>query len=666
MAHIAILLPLMILSTWNVHGAFSCIPEISDVIAFSDISFISEHWRPNNCLPILSSHFKQDVICIANPGTTTNNITRGGVAFIVRKSTEYSVREIKTTNNRILTIEIVFGSDKLFIIGSLLPSTNLPINEYKSVLCDVFDLCDICDELSESGPVILCGDFNTDIKNKPTSPKSKLLTNNMAERNLYSVFQTECNIVSFQTKDKKIKTVLDYIFVPEWLASEVKYKEIYKGFKYEISDHFPLFSEFNIKNIFSCLPPDLSRNIPKWSIADSNNLQAYKNTCDHLLSTFQADGEPDYDIDQHLINITATLLFASDFHIPYGKVRPFLKPYWKSNNLDHAHYDMRCARRLWKSEGSPRSKESDSFVKYKKAKCVFRKLHRLAVKTWHTSIFNEIEKATELDIGTFYRTAWKNSKRASSTLPKHLKYMDSTADNVIDMCNHWRKYYSDLAEEKHTPNKFDDSFKEHIDEYVNHLDSESRSFSQSTLVQDPLSTEEIRQHITAISKGKAAGPDFLTNEHIIYGGNKLVDHLCILFNHILQCTYVPEMFKVGKVISIYKGKNKDKCNPTNYRGITLTSAISKLFEKVILSRIENELTEKRILFPHPLQFGFRNDHGAIPACYVLKEAIGYYVSRGSPVFCAFLDNEKAFDRIWHNGLLFKLHTLGIDVEYGKS
>jgi hypothetical protein len=51
-----------------------------------------------------------------------------------------------------------------------------------------------------------------------------------------------------------------------------------------------------------------------------------------------------------------------------------------------------------------------------------------------------------------------------------------------------------------------------------------------------------------------------------------------------------------------------------------------------------------------LQFGFRNDHGAIPACYVLKEAIGYYVSRGSPVFCTFLDNEKAFDRIWHNGL----------------
>lgn len=120
------------------------------------------------------------------------------------------------------------------------------------------------------------------------------------------------------------------------------------------------------------------------------------------------------------------------------------------------------------------------------------------------------------------------------------------------------------------------------------------------------------------------------------------------------------MFKVGKVISVFKGKNKDKSNPTNYRGITLTSALSKLFEKVILSHIENGLLDRQICFPHPLQFGFRADHGAVPACYVIKEIIGYYNSRGSPVFCTFLDNEKAFDRIWHNGLLYKLYELGID------
>jgi hypothetical protein len=130
--------------------------------------------------------------------------------------------------------------------------------------------------------------------------------------------------------------------------------------------------------------------------------------------------------------------------------------------------------------------------------------------------------------------------------------------------------------ENHTPEKFDDSLKEYVDYYVNNLDTASKNVTQSTFDRNPISTDEIQQHITALFKGKAAGPDFLTNEHIMYGGNKLVDHLCILFNYILQSTCVPEMFKVGKVISIYKCKNKDKSNPTNYRGITLTSTISKL------------------------------------------------------------------------------------------
>lgn len=59
-------------------------------------------------------------------------------------------------------IEIGYETNKLFIIGCLLPSTNLPLEEYKQVMQDVFDLFG---EQSEIDPVILCGDFNTDIKN---------------------------------------------------------------------------------------------------------------------------------------------------------------------------------------------------------------------------------------------------------------------------------------------------------------------------------------------------------------------------------------------------------------------------------------------------------------------------------------------------------------------
>jgi len=63
--------------------------------------------------------------------------------------------------------------------------------------------------------------------------------------------------------------------------------------------------------------------------------------------------------------------------------------------------------------------------------------------------------------------------------------------------------------------------------------------------------------------------------------------------------------------------------------------------------------------PNPLQFGFVKEHGSIPAIYTLKETINYYNENKSTVYTAFLDNEKAFDKIWHDGLLKILADIGI-------
>ena len=62
---------------------------ISDVVEFSDIVFISEHWLPDICLLSLSTTFGSRVSYMANPGITTNNITRGSVAFIFKNSKQY-------------------------------------------------------------------------------------------------------------------------------------------------------------------------------------------------------------------------------------------------------------------------------------------------------------------------------------------------------------------------------------------------------------------------------------------------------------------------------------------------------------------------------------------------------------------------------------------------
>lgn len=113
------------------------------------------------------------------------------------------------------------------------------------------------------------------------------------------------------------------------------------------------------------------------------------------------------NIDMFLIHLTASFLSSANEHIPYGKFNSHIKPYWKKSELHNANYEMRQSRRAWKSEGSPRDKHNESYVNYKK-KCKW-KLHRLAKKDWTQTIFDEIDKAAEIDIGTFY--IWKNKKK---------------------------------------------------------------------------------------------------------------------------------------------------------------------------------------------------------------------------------------------------------------
>lgn len=228
---------------------FSCLSELSDVMEFSDIVFISEHWLPKHCLPILNTTLTKNYTCFAKPEITKNNITRDGIAFLFRKSSEISAREVKIVNERVIGIEIVYETNKLFIIGCLLPSTNLPLEKCKQVMQDVFDFFD---ELNEIGPVILCSDFNTDIKNKCSSPKSKLLSETTHEINLSSLFSSDTHF-TFQTK--LFRSLLDYIFVPELIIPEVKYKDIFQAFAYGVSDHFPLLCEIDIQNFFTHLPP---------------------------------------------------------------------------------------------------------------------------------------------------------------------------------------------------------------------------------------------------------------------------------------------------------------------------------------------------------------------------------------------------------------------------
>ena len=102
------------------------------------------------------------------------------------------------------------------------------------------------------------------------------------------------------------------------------------------------------------------------------------------------------------------------------------------------------------------------------------------------------------------------------------------------------------------------------------------------------------------------------------------------------------------MIPLVKDQQGNVSDVNNYRGITLSPIVSKIFEHVL------KFIFSVFLETSSNQFGFKKRSSTIHAIHCLKGTIDYYVNNGSRVFCGFLDASKAFDRIVHAGLFLKM------------
>ena len=92
--------------------------------------------------------------------------------------------------------------------------------------------------------------------------------------------------------------------------------------------------------------------------------------------------------------------------------------------------------------------------------------------------------------------------------------------------------------------------------------------------------------------------------------------------------------------------------PSNYRPISLLPCLAKLFEKVINIRLQTFLNEHNIINTN--QYGFRRGHSTVHQVHRMVEIIGEAFNNREAVGAVFLDVEKAFDSLWHKGLIYKL------------
>ena len=235
--------------------------------------------------------------------------------------------------------------------------------------------------------------------------------------------------------------------------------------------------------------------------------------------------------------------------------------------------------------------------------------------------------------------------------------------------------YKRLANKKRDTNippiledgKYITNFKEKADLFNTYFANQCKPFDiESTLPPQQILTnnsirliniskERISSIICKLDSKKANGPDGISAHMLKICSSEIAEPLCMIYQKCLSTGTFPTNWKLANLQSVHK-KNSRQIK-TNYRPISLLCICSKIFEKLIYDDMFNFLISNNLITQH--QSGFMPGDSTINQLLSITTEIYNAFEKYEETRALFLDLSKAFDKVWHEGLIFKLKQNGV-------
>lgn len=650
--------------SWNATGIMSSMTYLCNLLFHRniDICGISEHWlfeKDLHFLEQVDSNYRSHAVSDASlqiPGR--RRVGKGGVAILWHKKYDRNITPLSLDDDRIIGIKFVVNSSlSIYFFQMYLPCSNHALCVYKEYVGRLYNIISL---YSENGIVILMGDMNINLlpgsSGNSSSNRSKCFMKFLQETSMLSVNKLEhcCGPKStFVSYDNTTETCIDHIIFPSDKLHYVVGCKILDDDCLNVSRHRPVLCSVKIPN-FDIVEPVCAQPSINWKKVTDNSIIAYQEILGHnenLQYLVNNEMNCKTAIDQAYSVLVNEIKNSAQKCFPSKRFKSYLKPYWNAE-LSALHCIMRQKRAMWIQNGRPRGNNFVSYREYKAAKCKFRKKHRCSVEVYLQKQTEEIDKLAEIDSGLFWRLVNSRRKKARAALGSDLNFNGRIVSSPQDITREWGEYFKSLYKPSEDI-RFDDNHKHEISNRL-------KIINDSLLLPEPpvICADEVHAATRLAKRGKAGGDDCIVYEHIEFGGEILYKLLAKFFTALIRLSYAPSEMKKGIIITLYKGGNKRKDNPDSYRAITLSSVILKLFERILLTRIQ---LFSRIQPPiHRLQGGFQKDLGCLMTSFMFREAIHFAKENNSRLYVCFLDVQKAFDCVWHDGLFYKLYCSGVD------
>ena len=636
--------------SYNLHGYNQGSHGVKELIAkiAPSVILIQEHWLTPDNLYKLNS-LSEDYFVFASSAMNATVCSGpligrpfGGTAILVNKSLVSLTTNLITTD-RFTAVKI---SDWLFV-SVYLPCAGTTDRDllYSEILSQLQALIDA----NNNGHCCIAGDYNTDLD---CNSSASVAVNNFIRCNNLSrcdvLFSSACRF-TYVNETTNAASVIDYIIVSnvnKIIAFNVLDIDI------NLSDHMPIMAICNVDIVAG----QTNRlNVQRSSAADITHLRwdhahtdLYYDHTRQLLQPVSTDLDNlidcsinrsidvdslIYGVDRIYKGVVEILRDCANMFIPKHK-KNFYK-FWWTQELNVLKEMAISSCRAWKDAGKP--KHGNIFQQYKKDKLLYKKRMR-EEQVKETSIFtNDLHDALQKKHGQDFWKVW-NSKFENKVTD--IIQVDGIADCSL-IVNNFAKYFESCCMPFNNERNIElkAQYEERRADYV------GCPINNNQLID----VELLSNLIFRMKKGKAAGLDELSCEHLMYCHPIIVIILSKLFNLFIELGHVPQGFGASYTVPIPKCDGRTRAlSVDDFRGISISPVISKLFELAILDRFGDFFTTS----DH--QFGFKKNIGCRDAIYCVRNIVDHFISHGSTVNLCTLDLSKAFDRMNHYVLFLKL------------
>ena len=615
------------------------------------------HWNINGFdskreqLELYLDHKKVDVICLNETKPTHRttfeidgftlaarrdraNLGGGGVAILVRNYMDAT--EIDLDTDDICAITTTIDGKKTCIISCYWGFAHRGIPTLDTLK----------DLLSRHKHSIILGDFNA---YHPTWGHQQPNERGRAIRRLCKEFdlhlQNNHNQPTFHNHSSDRHSTLDLALASPAVAQSIMKTEVQEAIHGENTYHCPLALQIrtNIKDH------------PIWTSKSLNKCdwEKYQRKIMENFDRIQGRGPTNSvaSIDKHVEEVTATIASCLHDSCPTIKSRQGL---------------IKISRGLLDKIKLKRDiqREIRQFPDYEPLKLAYRNITKEIKTQLHeekkAAQMREVEALNPKDSQQYWRTI-NNLTGQTKPEKKPIKLINLSTNTKtkteMETANTFAKQLAKVHR-THSDIYFNHEHKAEVDTWAEsmkeHLTPRSTLAAPSDEYSRIITSEDTHRALKSLKNKTSPGEDTIPYIALKNLPEPAIDELTKIFGTCLQIGYFPKKWKhaIGKMI---QKPNKPKDNPASYRPISLLNCMGKLFEKIISNRIQEFIEDNNII--NPWQRAYQPHKEANEHIMIINEYMKKVKENKKLAALLLMDVEKAFDAVWHNGLLKKLHDM---------